>query len=140
MRQEFLPLSRPSIGTAEVAAVTECLQSGWLTGGPRVTRFEEAFAAAVRAEHAVTVSSATGGLHVTLLALGIGPGDEVITSPMTWAATANMILAVGATGVVREAPTKRGCSATPVFVDIDPGTLQIEQIAEISGVSRARVT
>jgi len=91
--------------------VTECLESGWLTGGPRVGRFEEAFAAAVGTRHAVAVSSATGGLHLAFLAAGIGAGDEVITTPMTWAATGNMILAVG---------------ATPVLVDIEPGTLQID--------------
>ena len=119
MRQQFLPLSRPSIGTAEVAAVTECLESGWLTGGPRVQRFEEAFAAAVGARHAVAVSSATAGLHLTLLGSSIGPGDEVITSPMTWASTGNMILAVG---------------ATPVFVDVDPGTLQIDAGAVAAAV------
>jgi len=119
MRQQFLPLSRPSIGPAEVAAVTECLESGWITGGPRVQRFEEAFAAAVEARHAVAVSSATGGLHLALLALSIGPGDEVITSPMTWASTGNMILAVG---------------ATPVFVDVDPGTLQIDPDAVAAAI------
>jgi len=119
MRQQFLPLSRPSIGPAEVAAVTDCLESGWLTSGPRVQRFEEAFAAAVHARHAVAVSSATAGLHLALLALSIEPGDEVITSPMTWASTANMILAVG---------------ATPVFVDVDPGTLQIDPDAVAAAV------
>jgi dTDP-4-amino-4,6-dideoxygalactose transaminase len=119
MRQQFLPLSRPSIGPAEVAAVTECLESGWITGGPRVQRFEEAFAAAVEARHAVAVSSATAGLHLALLALSIGPGDEVITSPMTWASTGNMILAVG---------------ATPVFVDVDPGTLQIDPDAVAAAI------
>jgi dTDP-4-amino-4,6-dideoxygalactose transaminase len=111
MRTEFLPLSRPSIGPAEIEAVTACLESGWLTGGPRVARFEEAFAAAVGAAHAVAVSSATAGLHLALLAAGLGPSDEVVTTPLTWAATGNMILAVG---------------ATPVFVDVDPGTLQID--------------
>jgi len=114
VRENFLPLSRPSIGPAEIAAVTDCLESGWLTGGPRVQRFEDAFAAAVGARHAVAVSSATAGLHLTLLAAGLGAGDEVITTPMTWAATGNMILAVG---------------ATPVFVDVDPGTLQIDPAA-----------
>jgi len=118
MRSTFLPLSRPTIGPAEVGAVTECLESGWLTGGPRLGRFEEAFAAATGARHAVAVSSATGGLHLALLAAGIGPGDEVITTAMTWAATANMILAVG---------------ARPVFVDIEPGTLQMD----VEAVARA---
>jgi dTDP-4-amino-4,6-dideoxygalactose transaminase len=121
VRENFLPLSRPSIGPAEIAAVTDCLASGWLTGGPRVAQFEEAFAAAVGAGHAVAVSSATGGLHVALLAAGIGPGDEVITTPMTWAATGNMILAVG---------------ATPVLVDVDPDTLQIDPVAVGRAVGR----
>jgi UDP-4-amino-4-deoxy-L-arabinose-oxoglutarate aminotransferase len=111
MRADFLPLSRPSIGPAELAAVARCLESGWLTGGPQVARFEAAFAEAVGALHAVAVSSATAGLHLALLAAGVGPGDEVVTTPMTWAATGNMILAVG---------------ATPVFVDVDRATLQIE--------------
>ena len=110
MRAEFLPLSRPSIGDAEIQEVVTCLRSGWITSGPRVTEFETAFARAVNAGHAVAVTSATAGLHLVLLALEIGPGDEVITSPMTWASTGNMILAVG---------------ARPVFVDVDPRTLNI---------------
>ena len=111
MRSEFLPLSRPSIGPEEIEEVTACLRSGWLTSGPRVARFEEAFARTVGAAHAVAVTSGTAGLHLALLAAGVGAGDEVVTTPMTWAATANMVLAVG---------------ARPVFVDIDPGTLNIE--------------
>jgi len=119
MRKEFLPVSRPSIGPAEIAAVTECLQSGWLTGGPQVKRFEEAFAATVGTRHAIAVSSATGGLHLAMLALDLRPGDEVITSSITWAATANMIAAVG---------------ARPVFVDVDPGTLQIGPAAVAAAI------
>src|SRR5262245_22530068 len=95
-RGEFLPLSRPSVGESEVAAVIECLRSGWITSGPRVAEFERAFAAHVGARHAVAVSSATAGLHLALLAADVQPGDEVITSPMTWASTGNMLLAVGA--------------------------------------------
>jgi len=110
-RPDFLPLSRPSVGPDEIAAVSACLESGWLTGGPGVARFEEAFARTVGAVHAVAVTSATAGLHLALLAAGIGAGDEVITTPMTWASTGNMILAVG---------------ATPVLVDIDPGTMHID--------------
>jgi dTDP-4-amino-4,6-dideoxygalactose transaminase len=111
VRPDFLPLSRPSIGDAEIAAVTSCLRSGWLTSGPRVTEFETAFAETVGAAHAVAVSSGTAGLHLALLAAGIGAGDEVVTTPMTWAATGNMIMATG---------------ARPVFVDVDPGTLNID--------------
>ena len=85
MRAEVLPLSRPSIGDAEIAAVTAGLRSGWITSGPRVGEFERAFAEAVGAAHAVAVTSATAGLHLAFLAAGIGLGDEVITSPMTWA-------------------------------------------------------
>src|SRR6266550_9092803 len=111
VRPDFLPLSRPSIGPQEIEEVTACLRSGWLTSGPRVARFEEAFAETVGAAHGVATSSATGGLHLALLAAGVGPGDEVVTTPMTWAATGNMILAVG---------------ARPVFVDVDPATLNIQ--------------
>ena len=111
MRSDFLPLSRPSIGSEEIEEVTACLRSGWLTSGPRVSRFEEGFAGAVGAAHAVAVTSGTAGLHLALLAAGIGAGDEVVTTPMTWAATGNMVLAVG---------------ARPVFVDIDPATLNIQ--------------
>jgi UDP-4-amino-4-deoxy-L-arabinose-oxoglutarate aminotransferase len=111
VRADFLPLSRPSIGDAEVDAVTACLRSGWITSGPRVAEFEAAFAHAVGASHAVALSSATAGLHLALLATGVGAGDEVITTSMTWPATANMILAVG---------------AEPVFVDVDPHTLNLD--------------
>ncbi len=116
MRPDFLPLSRPSIGPQEIEEVTACLRSGWLTSGPRVTRFEEAFAETVGVAHAVAMSSATAGLHLALLAAGVGPGDEVVTTPMTWASTGNMILAVG---------------ARPVFVDIDSGTLNIDQPVDL---------
>src|SRR2546429_4501606 len=111
VRPDFLPLSRPSIGPQEIEEVTACLRSGWLTSGPRVARFEEAFAENVGATHAVATSSATAGLHLALPAAGVGPGDEVVTTPMTWAATGNMIFAVG---------------ARPGFVDIDSGTLHID--------------
>lgn len=106
----FLPFSRPSIGDAEVSAVTEVLRSGWITTGSRTRDFEQRFAAFVDADHAVALSSATGAMHVTLLALGIGPGDEVITPSLTWVSTANMICLLG---------------ATPVFVDVDPDTLMV---------------
>jgi dTDP-4-amino-4,6-dideoxygalactose transaminase len=120
VRPDFLPLSRPSIGPQEIDEVTACLRSGWLTSGPRVARFEEAFAETVGATHAVAMSSATAGLHLALLAAGVGPGDEVVTTPMTWAATGNMILAVG---------------ARPVFVDVDSGTLNIDPEAVARAIS-----
>ncbi len=121
LRAQFLPFSRPSIGDGEIEAVTACLRSGWVTSGPRVAEFEAAFAKTVGATHAVAVSSATAGLHLALLAAGVGPGDEVITTPMTWVSTGNMILAVG---------------AHPVFVDVDPGTLNIDPEAVSRAVGR----
>ncbi|WP_295460680.1 DegT/DnrJ/EryC1/StrS family aminotransferase, partial [uncultured Pseudomonas sp.] len=87
----FLPFSRPSIGSEEVAAVSEALTSGWITTGPKANALEERFAASVGAAHAVALCSATAAMHVTLLALDIGPGDEVITPSLTWVSTANMI-------------------------------------------------
>jgi dTDP-4-amino-4,6-dideoxygalactose transaminase len=111
LRADFLPLSRPSIGEAEIQAVVDCLRSGWLTSGPRVAEFEGNFARSVGAAHAVAVASATAGLHLTMLALDLAAGDEIVTTPMTWAATGNMIVAAG---------------GTPVFADIEPGTLNID--------------
>ncbi|MQA54191.1 UDP-4-amino-4-deoxy-L-arabinose aminotransferase [Pseudomonas piscis] len=108
MNQAFLPFSRPSIGDEEMAAVEQVLRSGWITTGPKNQELEQLFAERVGARHAVALSSATGAMHITLLALGIGPGDEVITPSQTWVSTANMICLLG---------------ATPVFVDVDPDTL-----------------
>jgi len=108
MNEAFLPFSRPSIGDLEIAAVEQVLRSGWITTGPKNQQLEEHFANYVGCRHAVALSSATGAMHVTLLALGIGPGDEVITPSQTWVSTANMICLLG---------------ATPVFVDVDRDTL-----------------
>lgn len=108
MSEAFLPFSRPSIGDEEIAAVEQVLRSGWITTGPKNQQLEEHFANYVGCRHAVALSSATGAMHVTLLALGIGPGDEVITPSQTWVSTANMICLLG---------------ATPVFVDVDRDTL-----------------
>lgn len=102
---EFLPFHRPYIGPEEIAEVVDTLQSGWLTLGPKTARFEEKFAAAIGIEHAVAVSSCTAALHLVLESLGVGPGDEVITSPYTFTATAAAILY---------------CGATPVLVDTEP--------------------
>ena len=83
MSQAFLPFSRPSIGEEEIAAVEQVLRSGWITTGPENQALEEQFADYVGCRHAVALSSATGGMHIALLALGIGPGDEVITPSST---------------------------------------------------------
>jgi dTDP-4-amino-4,6-dideoxygalactose transaminase len=110
----FVPFAPPSIGPEEIREVTETLESGWLSTGPRVHRFEEAFAQYTGAAHAVAVNSCTAALHLSLVASGIGAGDEVITTPLTFCATANVIVHAG---------------ATPVFADIDPRTGNIDPSA-----------
>lgn len=110
VRENFLPLNRPSIGTAEIAGVTECLKSQWITTGPLCKTFEERFQALTGARHAVSVVSATAGMHLVLMSLGITEGDEVITPSMTFASTINMIALLG---------------AKPVFVDVNYDSLNI---------------
>jgi dTDP-4-amino-4,6-dideoxygalactose transaminase len=115
MAETFIPFHRPSIGEEEIGEVVETLRSGWLTTGPRTARFEREFRECVGASHAVAVNSATAALHLALAALKIGPGDEVITTPMTFCATVQTILHVG---------------ATPVLADIGPdGNIDPEEIA-----------
>lgn len=111
MRDEFLSFSPPAVGEEEVAEVAEALRSGWITTGPRVARFELEFAEMVGAEAALGVSSGTDAMQVALAALGVGPGDEVITTPMTFCSTVHVIEHVG---------------ATPVLVDVEPDTLCID--------------
>ena len=111
MRTTFLPFSTPSLGDEEINEVVDSLRSGWITTGPKVKRFEDAFKAYVGAPFAVPLSSATAGLHLTLLALKIKEGDEIITTPMTFASTVSMIILAG---------------GTPVLADIEPGTLNID--------------
>lgn len=106
----MIPIAQPIIGEEEKQAVLEVLESGMLAQGPRVQAFEEAFAQYCGVKYAVATSSGTTALHIALLAHGIGPGDEVITTPFTFIASANSILYVG---------------ARPVFVDIDPATFNI---------------
>jgi len=110
MRKTFLPFSSPSISEEEIAAVADVLRSGWITTGPKCAEFESAFATYCGADGAVAVCSATGGMHCVLQALGIGPGDEVITPSMTWVSTVNLICLLG---------------ATPIFADITRDTLMI---------------
>jgi dTDP-4-amino-4,6-dideoxygalactose transaminase len=101
----------PAVGEEEIAAVAETLRSGWLTTGPRAAALEERMVAYLEAEHVLAVASGTAAMHLSLVALGVGPGDEVITTPITWPATANVIVHTG---------------ATPVFVDVRAGDLNID--------------
>ncbi len=110
----MIPLARPLIGARERAAVLDVLDSGQLAQGPRVATFEHAFATLCGVQHAVAVSSGTAALHTALAALGIGPGDEVVTTPFTFVATANAILMQG---------------ATPRFADIEPETFTLDPAA-----------
>ena len=90
-RKEMLAFSRPSLGDEEIAEILHSMRSGWITTGPKCARFEQDVCEYVGAKHAVALSSATAGLHLALLAAGVGPGDEVITTSMTFAATANVV-------------------------------------------------
>ncbi len=110
IRKDFLPFSRPSIGNAEINNVVSCLKSGWITTGAKCQEFEAGFCKLTGAKRAIALNSATAGMHLVLSALNIGAGDEIITPSMTFASTINMI-------ALRK--------ATPVFVDIDYGTLNI---------------
>jgi dTDP-4-amino-4,6-dideoxygalactose transaminase len=110
-RKTFLSFQPPAIGPEEIAAVTETLASGWLTSGPRAEELERRVAELTGAKHALAVASGTAAMHLSLAALGIGPGDEVITSPITWPATANVVVHTG---------------AKPVFVDVREDDLTID--------------
>ena len=112
MRQSFLPFSKPSISEPEIQAVADVLHSGWITTGPRAAEFEEAFQKYCSAKGSVALCSATAGMHLLFTALGIGPGDEVITPSMTWVSTVNLITLAG---------------AKPVFADIDRETLMVSE-------------
>jgi dTDP-4-amino-4,6-dideoxygalactose transaminase len=114
VRESPLVFGQPKVSHAEVEEVVATLRSGWWGTGPRTQRFEEELASYVGAKHAVGLTSGTAALQLALVMLGIGPGDEVITAPMTFAATANVILHAG---------------ATPVFADIDPATHNIDPTA-----------
>ena len=102
MRTEFLPYCLPTLGDEEVAEVADSIRSGWITTGPKVKRFEADFAAYVDAEHAIAVSSCTAALHLTLAALDIGPGDEVIVPTLTFCSTANVVVHLGARPVLAD--------------------------------------
>jgi len=110
VRRDFLPFFLPSIEEDEINAVTETLKSNWITTGPRTREFEEKFKKYIGCKYAIAVSSCTAGLHMSLVACDVGAGDEVITSPFTFAATANVVVHQG---------------AKPVFADIDEKTYNI---------------
>ena len=110
-KDRFLIFGSPLIEEPEISDVVECLRSGWLGTGPRVAKFEEEFRRYKGVGHAVAVSSCTAALHLSILAAGIGPGDEVITTPLTFCATVNAILHAG---------------ATPILADVDLATMNID--------------
>lgn len=110
-RENYLVFGKPELLREEIDEVIATLESGWIGTGPRVEKFEENFRSYVGVQHAVAVNSCTAALYLSLLELGIGPGDEVITSPFTFAATANVVIHVG---------------AKPVFVDIDRSTQNLD--------------
>src|SRR6185295_16796461 len=98
----FIAFNLPTIGQEEIDEVTDTLKSGWLTTGPKTAQFERELQDYVQAPYALAVNSATAGLHLSLAALDLGPGDEVITTPLTFCATVNTILHVGATPVLAD--------------------------------------
>jgi dTDP-4-amino-4,6-dideoxygalactose transaminase len=119
-RKTFLSFQPPAVGDEEIEAVAETLRSGWLTTGPRAAELEHRIAEMVGAKHAVAVSSGTAAIHLALVALGIGPDDEVITSPITWPATANVVVHAG---------------ARPVFVDVRDSDLNIDPAEVVKAVT-----
>jgi perosamine synthetase len=118
--ESAIPLAKPVLGQDEERAVIEVLRSGQLSLGPRIAEFERLFAARVGAEHACAVSSGTAGLHLALRAVGVGAGDEVITSPFSFVASANAAVYEG---------------ARPVFADIDPVTLNLDPAAAEAAIT-----
>jgi dTDP-4-amino-4,6-dideoxygalactose transaminase len=119
-RKEFLPFSPPCVGEEEIQEVVDTLRSRWITTGPKTRRFEVEFAAYLGAPGALALNSCTAGLHLALATLGVGPGDEVITTPITFAASVNVIEHVG---------------ARPVLVDVEPDTLNIDPAAVVAAVT-----
>jgi dTDP-4-amino-4,6-dideoxygalactose transaminase len=120
-RRQFLPFSPPAIGEEEIAEVVDTLRSGWITTGPKTQRFEEEFARKIGAPGALALNSCTAALHTALVVAGIGPGDEVITTPLTFTASVNVLEHVG---------------ARPVLVDVERDTLNIDPRAIEAAITR----
>jgi dTDP-4-amino-4,6-dideoxygalactose transaminase len=120
-RETFLGFQPPAVGEEEIAAVAKTLRSGWLTTGPRAAELEQRFAEYLEAKHVLALSSGTAALHLSLVALGVGPGDAVVTSPITWPATANVIV---------------HCGATPVFADVREDDLNLDPERAKDAVTR----
>ena len=124
-QEEFLPFTQPAIDATDIAAVVQVLESGWITSGAKVKQLEQQMMDLTGCKHAAAVCSATAGMHLVLHALGIGPGDEVITPSLTWVSTVNLITL---------------CGATPVFVDVDKDTLMTTaELVEAAITPRTRL-
>ncbi len=125
MRTTFLPYCRPTLDDDEIASVVATLRAGWLTSGPAVAEFEQAFARAAEVPHAIALNSCTAALHVALRAMGVGPGDDVVMPSLTFVAGAQCVLELG---------------ARPVFADIDPRTFSVSaRTIEAALTERTRV-
>ena len=125
MRSKFLPFSVPTITEDDITAVAEVLRSGWITTGQKSADFEQKFAEYVGSPAAVVLASATAGMHVAFNALGIGPGDEVITPSMTWVSTVNLAVLAG---------------AKPVFVDVNRDTLMVSATSIAAAMTSHGIT
>jgi dTDP-4-amino-4,6-dideoxygalactose transaminase len=119
-RERFLSFQPPAIGEEEIEAVAETLRSGWLTSGPRTEELERRFGEYVGARHAIALASGTAAMHLSLVAAGVAPGDEVVTTPITWPATANVIV---------------HCGARPVFADVRDSDLNVDPEAVAAAVT-----